>query len=122
MDDSVICDVETTMKYVVRGESAVFYAGEREKSYWPVDERRADPHVQLFVHERRRSHEPNDHLELPAGGLGLEEPGRGVRQALHQRRGAVVEPDPGGGGDVPAGHRGGADHRRAQQGLGATGD
>ena len=44
MDDSVICDVETTMKYVVRGEEAVFYAGEREKSYWPVDERRVTIH------------------------------------------------------------------------------
>ena len=44
MDDSVICDVETTMKYVVRGEEAVFYAGEREKSYWPVDEHRVTIH------------------------------------------------------------------------------
>ena len=44
MDDRVICDVETTMKYVVRGEEAVFYAGEREKSYWPVDEHRVTIH------------------------------------------------------------------------------
>jgi len=44
MDDSVICDVETTMKYVVRGEEAVFCAGEREKSYWPVDEHEVTIH------------------------------------------------------------------------------
>ena len=31
-------DVGTTMKYVVRGEKATFYAGDRERSYWPVDE------------------------------------------------------------------------------------
>nr|WP_166178502.1 CmcJ/NvfI family oxidoreductase [Altererythrobacter segetis] len=36
--ETVVCDVETTMKYVVRGEKAIFHAGEREKSYWPVDE------------------------------------------------------------------------------------
>ena len=36
--DAVVCDVETTMKYVVRGEKSTFHAGEREKSYWPVDE------------------------------------------------------------------------------------
>jgi hypothetical protein len=31
-------DVETTMKYVVRGEKATFHPGDRDKSYWPVDE------------------------------------------------------------------------------------
>ena len=52
MDDSVICDVETTMKYVVRGEEAVFYAGEREKSYWPVDEHRVTIHdVRPYIDE-----------------------------------------------------------------------
>ena len=40
----VVCDVETTMKYVVRDEHAVFYAGERDKSYWPVDEHRVTIH------------------------------------------------------------------------------
>lgn len=40
MDDgqTVTCDVETTMKYVVRGEKATFHAGDRSKSYWPADE------------------------------------------------------------------------------------
>ena len=38
MTEPIVCDVETTMKYVVRGEKATFHAGEREKSYWPVDE------------------------------------------------------------------------------------
>lgn len=37
-------DVETTMKYVVRGEKATFHPGEREKSYWPVDERKVTIH------------------------------------------------------------------------------
>jgi len=36
--EQVVCDVETTMKYVVRGEKATFHAGDRSKSYWPVDE------------------------------------------------------------------------------------
>src|SRR3990170_6963759 len=36
--EQVVCDVETTMKYVVRGEKATFHAGDRAKSYWPVDE------------------------------------------------------------------------------------
>ena len=38
MNELVTCDVETTMKYVVRGEKATFNAGDRSKSYWPVDE------------------------------------------------------------------------------------
>jgi hypothetical protein len=36
--DAIVCDVATTMKYVVRGEKATFHAGDRAKSYWPVDE------------------------------------------------------------------------------------
>lgn len=32
------CDVRATMNYVVRGEEAVFYAGDRDKSYWPIEE------------------------------------------------------------------------------------
>jgi hypothetical protein len=31
-------DVTATMKYVVRGEKATFYAGDRERSYWPGEE------------------------------------------------------------------------------------
>ena len=30
--------VETTIKYVVKGESTIFYPGDREKSYWPGEE------------------------------------------------------------------------------------
>ena len=37
-EDQIVCDVETTMKYVVRGEKATFHAGDRARSYWPVDE------------------------------------------------------------------------------------
>jgi len=36
--ETLVCDVEATMKYVVRGEKATFHPGERDKSYWPVDE------------------------------------------------------------------------------------
>ena len=36
--EDIVCDVRTTMKYVVRGEKATFHAGDRSKSYWPVDE------------------------------------------------------------------------------------
>ena len=36
--EAIVCDVQTTMTYVVRGEKATFHPGEREKSYWPVDE------------------------------------------------------------------------------------
>lgn len=32
--------VEAVIPYVVAGESAVFYPGERDKSYWPVEEHR----------------------------------------------------------------------------------
>lgn len=42
--DTVTCDIETTMKYVVRGEKATFHAGDRSKSYWPVDEHRITVH------------------------------------------------------------------------------
>ena len=42
--EATVYDVRTTMKYVVRGEKSTFHAGEREKSYWPVDERRVTVH------------------------------------------------------------------------------
>lgn len=40
----VTCDVEATMKYVVRGEKAVFYAGNRDKSYWPGEDHQVTIH------------------------------------------------------------------------------
>ena len=57
-----------------------------------------------------------------AGGLGLEEAGGCLREGLHQRRGAVGEPQLGGAGHVAAGDRGGGDHGGAEELLGATGD
>ena len=36
--EAIVCDVETTMKYVVRGEKATFHAGDRSRSYWPGEE------------------------------------------------------------------------------------
>jgi hypothetical protein len=37
-------DVRAAMKYVVRGEKATFHPGDREKSYWPVDEHEVTIH------------------------------------------------------------------------------
>ncbi|QZH76241.1 MAG: hypothetical protein JY451_06770 [Erythrobacter sp.] len=37
-------DVEATIKYVMRGEKATFYAGDRERSYWPGEEHRVTIH------------------------------------------------------------------------------
>ena len=42
--ETIVCDVRTTMKYVVRGEKATFHPGERDKSYWPVDEHEVTIH------------------------------------------------------------------------------
>ena len=42
--EDIVCDVRTTMKYVVRGEKATFHPGERDKSYWPVDEHEVTIH------------------------------------------------------------------------------
>lgn len=36
--EEITCDVTATMNYVVRGEKATFHAGDRSKSYWPVEE------------------------------------------------------------------------------------
>ena len=43
-EEAIVCDVRTTMKYVVRGEKATFHAGDRAKSYWPVDEHQVTIH------------------------------------------------------------------------------
>jgi hypothetical protein len=45
--ESVVCDVATRIKYVVRGEKATFYPGERERSYWPGEEH------DVVVHDMR---------------------------------------------------------------------
>ncbi len=59
-------DVRATMKYVVRGEKATFYAGDRERSYWPGED-----HEVLF-HDMRPF---TDDLELDHNGFVLlEEP------------------------------------------------
>lgn len=42
--DRITCDVAATIRYVVRGEKATFHAGDREKSYWPGDDRRVTVH------------------------------------------------------------------------------
>ena len=52
MMDSVICDVRSTMIYVVRGEEAIFYAGNREKSHWPQEPHEVTVHdVRPFIHD-----------------------------------------------------------------------
>ncbi len=46
------CDVRTQIKYVVRGEKATFYAGDRERSYWPGEEHDVTVHdLRPFVHD-----------------------------------------------------------------------
>ena len=42
--EAIVCDVRATMKYVVRGEKATFHAGDRARSYWPVDEHEVTIH------------------------------------------------------------------------------
>ncbi|WAT17090.1 CmcJ/NvfI family oxidoreductase [Aurantiacibacter sp. MUD11] len=42
--DTITCDVEATIRYVVRGEKATFYAGERDKSYWPGEDHTVTVH------------------------------------------------------------------------------
>ena len=37
-------DVEATLRHVVRGEKSTFYAGDRDKSYWPGEEHRVTIH------------------------------------------------------------------------------
>ncbi len=44
MTEAIACDVRTAMKYVVRGEKATFHPGDRDKSYWPVDEHEVTVH------------------------------------------------------------------------------
>jgi hypothetical protein len=50
--ETIICDVRTTMKYVVRGEKATFHPGDRSKSYWPVDEHPVTIHDVRPVRDR----------------------------------------------------------------------
>ena len=50
--EEIVCDVRTTMKYVVRGEKATFNAGDRAKSYWPVDEHEVTIHDVRPIRER----------------------------------------------------------------------
>jgi hypothetical protein len=57
-----------------------------------------------------------------AGRLGLEEPGWGIGQGLHEGRAPAAEPELGGGGDVAARDRSRGRDRGAQQLLGPAGD
>src|SRR5690606_16405913 len=50
--EAIVCDVRATMKYVVRGEKATFHPGEREKSYWPVDEHEVKIHDVRPIRDR----------------------------------------------------------------------
>jgi hypothetical protein len=51
-EGEIVCDVRTTMKYVVRGEKATFHAGDRSKSYWPVDAHEVTIHDVRPIKER----------------------------------------------------------------------
>jgi len=61
-DDESARIVEATIKYVVPGEKAIFYPGQRERSYWPVDEHRMN-----IESMRPRMHE----LSLEGNGFTL---------------------------------------------------
>lgn len=59
-------DVRAAIKYVVRGQKATFYAGEREKSHWPGEEH------EVFVHDMRPERET---FALERNGfVALDEP------------------------------------------------
>jgi hypothetical protein len=67
--ETITRDVTATMKYVVRGEAAVFYAGQREKSYWPVEEHAVTIHdVRPIIGE----------LALEANGFVVAEGSSGI--------------------------------------------
>ena len=38
------CDIEATIRYVVRGEKSTFHAGDRDRSYWPGEDHRVVVH------------------------------------------------------------------------------
>ncbi len=61
-------NVTATMKYVVRGEKATFYAGDRERSYWPGEEHAVTIH-DLRPHRAELSLERNGFavVEQPSG-------------------------------------------------------
>ncbi|MEO5706856.1 MAG: CmcJ/NvfI family oxidoreductase [Alteraurantiacibacter sp.] len=46
-ESTLVRDVTATMKYVVRGEKSTFYAGQRERSYWPGEDH------QVVIHDAR---------------------------------------------------------------------
>ena len=47
MQDTITCDITATIKYVVRGEKSTFYAGDRDRSYWPGEDH------PMVVHDMR---------------------------------------------------------------------
>lgn len=59
-------DVTTTMNYIVRGEEAKFYPGDRDKSYWPIEEHEVTIHDMRPI-QRELSFDRN-------GFVFLEEP------------------------------------------------
>jgi hypothetical protein len=67
--DEIVCDVRTTMKYVVRGEKATFHAGDRAKSYWP-----GEPH-EVTIHDVRPI---RDRLSFDRNGFVLVDEPAGV--------------------------------------------
>ena len=41
--------IKATIRYVVKGERAIFYASERDKSYWPGDDHEVADHRSALV-------------------------------------------------------------------------
>ncbi|MXO70419.1 CmcJ/NvfI family oxidoreductase [Alteraurantiacibacter buctensis] len=67
--DTLLRDVTATMKYVVRGEKATFYAGDRERSYWPGEEH------QVVFHDLRPE---LGELELESNGFVVVDEPSGI--------------------------------------------
>ena len=63
------------MKYVVRGEKATFYAGDRDKSYWPGEEH------EITVHDLRPE---ADDLALERNGFVLVDEASGTDDYTHE--------------------------------------
>jgi hypothetical protein len=69
--------IKTTIRYVVKGERAIFYAAEREKSYWPGDDH------EVVVTDLRSLSEPPT---LERNGFRMLNEQTGVRDFLDARQ------------------------------------
>jgi hypothetical protein len=69
--------IRTTIRYVVKGEQAIFYAAERDRSYWPAEE-----HEVLITHVRSLPEPPS----IERNGFTLLRENTAVRDFLDPRQ------------------------------------